>query len=69
MKKLENKYRVVEDDFSGYEAQVKFWWIPIFWFEMHEPGFMTNTWRTLDEAKYFINSRRNKKKKRKIWNV
>ena len=64
-----NCYRVVSDTFGGYEAQVKFWWFPFYWFEMIEKGYMSNTWRTLEEAQNFIvnGSKQKEKKKRKIY--
>jgi len=64
---FENKYRIIEDDFSGYEAQIKYWWFPLLWFEMNEPGFMSNTWHTLDRAKSFVEKRKkNNNKKTKV---
>lgn len=35
---FENKYRVVHDDFTRYEAQVKFWWFPLIWFQLSHNG-------------------------------
>lgn len=28
---FKNKYRVVQDNYAGFEAQVKFWWFPVRW--------------------------------------
>ena len=68
---MENKYRIVEDAFSGYEAQIKYWWLPFLWIEMSEPGYFSNTWSSLDRAKEFIISSTHKekkcKKRRKIY--
>lgn len=35
---FKNKYRVVQDTYCGFEAQVKFWWFPIFWFQLCGSG-------------------------------
>lgn len=31
---FKNRYRVVTDNYLGYEAQVKFWWFPVVWFQL-----------------------------------
>jgi hypothetical protein len=54
MKKL---YRVVKDCDSGFECQVKVWWLP-FWFQMIEPHFGSNTHSTMEEALLFIKNSR-----------
>lgn len=33
-----NKYRIVTDAYSGYEAQIKYRWFPFVWVEMTTPG-------------------------------
>lgn len=43
MKKV--KYRIVTDDWGGYEAQYKLWWWP-FWLQL----FWTNTSSTIEGA-------------------
>jgi len=43
------KYRVVKDNYNGFEAQVWRWWFP-FWIEC----FFSNTSGTLDDAKEVI---------------
>lgn len=30
MKIFKTKYRVVRDQYSGYEAQYRYWWMPMF---------------------------------------
>lgn len=30
-----NTYRIVTDSYLGYEAQVKYWWLPFVWFEIN----------------------------------
>lgn len=35
---FKNKYRVVQDTYCGFEAQVKFWWFPIYWFQLCKYG-------------------------------
>ena len=47
------KYRIVRDNFAGYEAQVWTIWWP-FWCQL---GF-TNTHRTVEAAKEYIFKRR-----------
>ena len=46
------KYRIVRDNYNGYECQVWRLWLP-FWFQM---GW-TNTHPTLEKAKEYINNR------------
>lgn len=45
MKLFKNKYRVVEDQYLGYEAQIKPWWSPFGWFEIG-----LNTSSTIERA-------------------
>lgn len=49
---FKNKYRVVQDNYAGFEAQVKFWWFPVCWWQLCESGRArgTNTYPTLQEA-------------------
>lgn len=49
---MKNKYRVVKDNFSGYEVQIKYWYLPIFWFQV---GGMAgvNTHNTIQKATDF----------------
>lgn len=42
---FKRKYRIVDDNFAGYEAQVKYWWWP-FWIQC----FGVNTASTLSGA-------------------
>lgn len=35
---FKNKYRVVQDTYCGFEAQVKFWWFPVYWFQLCKSG-------------------------------
>lgn len=51
---MKNKYRIVEDDFSGYEAQVKYWYFPFKWFEIHTNDMKVNTSKTKKEAQKII---------------
>lgn len=51
---LKNRYRIVADDYSGYECQVKFWWFPVVWFQMSKNGTGTNTFYSVEEAEKFI---------------
>ena len=40
------KYRVVGDNYLGYECQIRYWWFPI-WVQLGG----VNTWSTLASAK------------------
>lgn len=51
---MKNKYRIVQDSYLGYEAQVKFWWFPFVWWQMHKSPFLSNTHSTLKNARSFI---------------
>lgn len=55
---MKNKYRIVSDEYLGYEAQVRFWWFPFFWFQMHERGFIVNSFPSIEEAESFIKTKR-----------
>lgn len=52
---MKNKYRIVEDSYAGYEAQIKRWWWP-FWVEIGDP--LTNTHLSIDRAEKFIEKHR-----------
>lgn len=52
--KAKHRYRIVTDKYSGFEAQVKFWWFPFLWFQMHEPEFVSNTWLNVEDAEEYI---------------
>lgn len=49
---FKNKYRVVQDNYAGFEAQVKFWWFPVRWMQLSRfgCGVGTNTYPNLHEA-------------------
>lgn len=49
------QYRIVRDDWAGYECQIKRWWWP-FWSQMD----FTNTHLTLGEALAYIDKHKNK---------
>lgn len=51
------KYRVVRDDWSGFEVQEKSWWWP-FWVQSRRGGAYANTHKTLEAAKDFIASKK-----------
>ena len=50
---LMKSYRIIKDNFLGYEAQVKYGWFPFMWFQMNDFHWI-NTWPTSDDAKQFI---------------
>lgn len=46
-----SRYRIVRDDYAGYEVQRKVWWWP-FWCQVsHLAG--VNTWPTLESAERY----------------
>jgi hypothetical protein len=47
------KYRVVNDNYNGYEVQSFRWWFPM-WMQCWASGSITNTFSNLDRAKQFI---------------
>lgn len=52
---FKHRYRIVRDKYSGYEAQIKFWWNPLFWWQMSERGgYGTNTHPSVELAEDFI---------------
>lgn len=51
------KYRIVQDNYSGYEAQVKYPWFPFAWFQASD-FYWVNTWETPEQAKLFIQKKK-----------
>ena len=47
---FKNRYRIVKDNFSGYEAQVRYWFIPFIWLQI---GW-TNTSLSIERAEIII---------------
>jgi len=50
---FKTKYRIVKDNFAGYEAQFRYWWMP-FWKQIN----FTNTSSTIENAKKIIDGKR-----------
>ena len=50
--KTKNKIRIITDEFSGYEVQIKRWWFPI-WKECRKNGII-NTFSSVEKAKQWI---------------
>lgn len=48
-----NKFRIVSDNYNGYEVQIKKWWFP-FYVQCWEDGYHTNTFSSIDEAKEWV---------------
>lgn len=46
---FKNKYRIVTDNYAGFEVQIKYWW----WFGWHLTE--RNTFFTVERAKKYIN--------------
>jgi hypothetical protein len=59
---MKNSYRVVSDNFEGFEAQVKYWWFPFIWIQIPRSIYNGNTHRTLGEAIEFIEECKRKNK-------
>lgn len=55
---MKNKYRVARDNYAGFEAQVKYWYFPFYWFEVN----FVNTRCTLDGSIAVIESHKKKGK-------
>lgn len=49
---MKNKYRIVADNYLGYEVQIKYWYWPFCWSQLN----FCNTHATLEEAKRCIES-------------
>ena len=64
--KTKNKFRIITDNYRGYEVQIKRWWFP-FWVECWRDG-MVNSFSSVDDAKKWIKVGRPKiyKRKRKV---
>lgn len=54
------KYRIVRDNYAGYEVQVWRWWFP-FYIQCGDVDGICNTHMSLESAKEFIKKRRSKK--------
>lgn len=59
---MKNRYRIVRDNYAGYEAQIKYWYFPIVWFQLHSRGDFCNTNLSVEKAEALINKHRNCKK-------
>ena len=47
---FKNKYRVVTDNYAGYESQIKYWWFPFIWVQVGG----VNTHRKLEQAIKYV---------------
>lgn len=62
LKKIfKNRYRIVTDEYLGYEVQTKKWWF-IGWYQCWNNGNMTNTFRRVEDAEDFVENRKTKGK-------
>lgn len=50
---FKNRYRIITDNYSGFEAQVKYWFFPIMWLQIGVQGF-SNTSTTIKQAEAVI---------------
>ena len=51
---FKNKYRIIRDDYKGFEAQVKYWFFPFVWVEIGDKGWSSNTSCHLSEAEEVV---------------
>jgi len=57
MKLFKTRYRIVTDQYLGYEVQSRRWWFP-FWIQCGDGRYCySNTHQTVDAAKAFIERR------------
>jgi hypothetical protein len=61
---MKNKYRVVSDEYFGFEVQINFWWLPGFWFQCFSANGLGNSHDSLNKAKKFIENRKVRKIKK-----
>ena len=55
---FKRRYRIVRDNYLGYEVQSRIWWFP-FWLECRSRIGISNTHHTIEKAKEFIETRVN----------
>lgn len=48
---FKNKYKIVRDDFCGYEVRIKRWWLPLW----YQAGW-TNTHSSVEKAREYAKS-------------
>jgi len=65
---MKNRYRVVRDNWLGFEAQVKYWWFPLIWFQLSSTsGLGCNTRATLADSQELIELHKAGKLNRVVW--
>lgn len=47
---MRNRYRIVSDNYLGYEVQIKFWYFPFMWFQCHGEHLPANTFPNVTAA-------------------
>ncbi len=50
---FKTRYRIVTDAHLGYEAQMRYWWLP-FWFQLSDGYRGCNTHPSIERAEAFI---------------
>ena len=50
-------YRIVTDSYAGYEAQVRYSFLPFIWFQLNDEKSV-NTWNTCEQAMDFIKEKK-----------
>lgn len=61
--RFRNKYRIITDNFLGYQVDIKYWWLPLFWIECHDSFSICNTHRTIEDAMKFIEKHKYSRRK------
>lgn len=51
---FKNEYRIVADDYLGYEVQIRYWWFPK-WVQATSYGQFANTHRSIEKAEAWAN--------------
>jgi len=67
---FKDKYRIVRDNYCGYEVQVKKWWFPFCWFQCGGDMYDdVNTHFSTEKARAHIEKLKTNKKKNYVIEV
>lgn len=55
---MKNRYRIVRDNYSGYEAQIRYWYFPFIWFQLNGDYGICNTNISIEQAENLIEKHR-----------
>jgi hypothetical protein len=51
---MKNRYRIVTDNYAGYEAQIRYCWFPFIWFQLSGSYMNCNTNISVEQAESLI---------------